>query len=84
MILFQKIVNQKVNSITADELLQLAKQNQLSINPAQAVQIVKVIKGKNVNIFNENERRKLLASIAAITSTATAQQVDLLFKQFVK
>ncbi|AZB43648.1 DUF2624 domain-containing protein [Bacillus sp. FJAT-42376] len=84
MILFQKIINQKVNSITADELLQLAKQNQLSISPAQAAQIVKVIKGKNVNIFDENERRKLLATISAITSPATAQQVDQLFKQFVK
>ncbi|MGD6815441.1 DUF2624 domain-containing protein [Metabacillus sp. 84] len=84
MILFQKIINQKVNSITANELLQLAKQNQLSIDPAQAAQIVKVIKGKNVDIFNDHDRRKLLASIAAITSPATAQQVDLLFKQFVK
>ncbi|MTH52445.1 DUF2624 family protein [Bacillus mangrovi] len=84
MILFQKIINQKVNSISADDLLKLAKQNQLAINPAQASQIVSLMKGKNVNIFDEAERRRLLASIAAITSPATAQQVDQLFKQFVK
>ncbi|WP_421175022.1 DUF2624 domain-containing protein [Metabacillus dongyingensis] len=83
VILFQKIVNQKLNSLDTDGLLQLAKQNSLAINRAQAQEIVKIIRGKNINIFNDAERISLLKKVAAITSPATAQQVNQLFQQFI-
>ncbi|TDL82274.1 DUF2624 domain-containing protein [Peribacillus frigoritolerans] len=83
MILFQKIVNQKLNSLDADGLLQLAKQNSLAIDRTQAQQIVRIIRGKNINIFDDAERIRLLKKIAAITSPATAQQVNQLFQQFI-
>ncbi|MGG4490013.1 DUF2624 domain-containing protein [Metabacillus idriensis] len=83
MILFQKIVNQKLNSLDADGLLQLAKQNNLAIDRIQAQQIVRIIRGKNINIFDDAERIRLLKKVAAITSPATAQQVNQLFQQFI-
>ncbi|MCM3596253.1 DUF2624 domain-containing protein [Metabacillus idriensis] len=83
MILFQKIVNQKLNSLDADGLLQLAKQNSLAIDRTQAQQIVRIIRGKNINIFDDAERIRLLKKVAAITSPATAQQVNQLFQQFI-
>lgn len=83
MILFQKIINQKLNTLDADGLLQLAKQNSLSIDQIQAQAIVKIIRGKNINIFNDEERIRLLKRVAAITSPATAQQVNQLLQQFI-
>ncbi|PLR68159.1 MULTISPECIES: DUF2624 domain-containing protein [Bacillaceae] len=83
MILFQKIINQKLNSLDADGLLQLAKQNSLSIDRIQAQAIVKIIRGKNINIFDDAQRISLLKKVAAITSPATAQQVNQLLQQFI-
>lgn len=83
MILFQKMINQKLNTLDADGLLQLAKQNSLSIDQIQAQAIVKIIRGKNINIFNDEERIRLLKRVAAITSPATAQQVNQLLQQFI-
>lgn len=83
MILFQKIINQKLNSLDADGLLSLAKQNSLSIDRIQAQAIVKIIRGKNINIFDDAQRISLLKKVAAITSPATAQQVNQLLQQFI-
>lgn len=83
VILFQKIINQKLNSLDVYGLLQLAKQNSLSIDRTQAQAIVKIIRGKNINIFDDAERISLLKRVAAITSPATAQQVNQLFQQFI-
>lgn len=38
--------------------------------------------GKNINIFNDAERNRLLKQVEAITSKQTAQTVNDLFNQF--
>ncbi|MBD1382128.1 DUF2624 domain-containing protein [Metabacillus arenae] len=82
MILFQKIIQQKLNNITVDELMQYAKQYQIAINQQQAADIVQLMRGKNINIFKNEERTKLLKEIAKITSPAVAQEVNQLFQKF--
>jgi len=42
------------------------------------------MKGKNINIYDNNERLELLKQIAKVTSPATAQQVNTLFQQLLK
>ncbi|MBZ5749766.1 MULTISPECIES: DUF2624 domain-containing protein [Metabacillus] len=82
MILFQKIINQKLNNISVEELMQYAKQFNVTIDRAQAIQVVKAMQGQNINIFNMTERKQLLAKIARITSPETAQQVNQIFQKF--
>ena len=50
----------------------------------QADQIVGLMKGKNINIYDNDERLALLKQIAQVTSPATAQQVNTLFQQLLK
>ncbi|WP_226667389.1 DUF2624 domain-containing protein [Metabacillus litoralis] len=82
MVLFQKIINQKLNNISVEELMQYAKQFNVSIERTQAAEVVKAMNGKNINIFNVNERKQLLTKIARITSQQTAQQVNQIFQKF--
>ncbi|WP_407638515.1 DUF2624 domain-containing protein [Bacillus alveayuensis] len=84
LILFQKIVNQKLNNLQYDELLSYANQYEIPLTESQAKQIVKVIKGKNLNIFDDKERLNLLKLVAKITSPDVAQKVNQLFLEFVK
>ncbi|MBE4907999.1 DUF2624 domain-containing protein [Bacillus luteolus] len=81
MSLFKNIINKKMNSITVDELLSYSQQYQVAINRNQAKEIVKLIRGKNINLFDDNERHRLLKQVARITSPEVARQLNTLFNQ---
>ncbi|MEC1540236.1 DUF2624 domain-containing protein [Bacillus subtilis] len=82
MILFQRIILQRLNQATPDDLLKYSKQYGISLTRSQAVEVANLLYGKNVNIFNESERMRLLKQVETITSKETAQTVNELFKQF--
>ncbi|KJJ41325.1 tRNA methyltransferase [Bacillus subtilis] len=82
MILFQRIILQRLNQATADDLLKYSKQYGISLTRTQAIEVANLLYGKNVNIFNESERMRLLKQVEAITSKETARTVNELFKQF--
>ncbi|MGG3033624.1 DUF2624 domain-containing protein [Bacillus stercoris] len=82
MILFQRIILQRLNQATADDLLKYSKQYGISLTRSQAVEVANLLNGKNVNIFNESERMRLLKQVETITSKETARTVNELFKQF--
>ncbi|HDR7792011.1 TPA: DUF2624 domain-containing protein [Bacillus luti] len=84
MNLIKKIVNKKLNHISTKELLKYSEEYEVPITAAQADQIVLLIKGKNINIYDNNERLELLKEIAKVTSPTTAQQVNTLFQQLLK
>nr|WGD85407.1 DUF2624 domain-containing protein [Bacillus subtilis] len=82
MILFQRIILQRLNQATADDLLKYSKQYGISLTRSYTVEVANLLYGKNVNIFNESERMRLLKQVETITSKETAQTVNELFKQF--
>ncbi|MCY9091091.1 DUF2624 domain-containing protein [Bacillus mojavensis] len=82
MILFQRIILQRLNQATAEDLLKYSKQYGISLTKPQAIEVANLLYGKNVNIFNEQERTRLLKQVEYITSKETAQTVHELFKQF--
>lgn len=84
MNLIKQLVNKKLNHISTKELLKYSKEYEVSITTAQADQIVGLMKGKNINIYDNDERLALLKQIVQVTSPATAQQVNTLFQQLLK
>lgn len=81
MNIIQTIINKKVNGITPKELLKLSQQYQVTITPDQANKIAVLMNGKNINIYDLTQRKQLLAQIASVTSTGTAQQIDTIFQK---
>ena len=59
MNLIKQIVNKKLNHISTKELLKYSKEYEVPITAAQADQIVLLMKGKNINIYDNNERLEL-------------------------
>lgn len=82
LILIQKIVLQRLNQITANDLLRYAKQYGVSLTQNQAADVAKLMNGKHVNIFIDAERNRLIKQVEAITSKQTAKTVNDLFNQF--
>jgi hypothetical protein len=80
----QHLINKKLNTITPQELLNLASQNNFQISTTQATQLASLIQGKNINIFDSNARINLLKQVARITNTTTAQKVNEMFMEFMK
>jgi Protein of unknown function (DUF2624) len=81
MKLFETIINMKINRMSTDELLSIGGQYGIQISRQQGNQIVQLLRGKNINIFNESERKALLEQISQICSPTTAKQVESIFKQ---
>jgi hypothetical protein len=82
--IFENIINHKINTITADELLKYAKQFNIAINRQQSRKIAEYLRGKNINIFDDAERAKLVKEIAKAAGPVTAREVNKMFMQFTK
>ncbi|UOY94030.1 DUF2624 domain-containing protein [Ectobacillus sp. JY-23] len=81
MNIIQHLVNKKLNNMTGPDLLKLSKEYNISITVEQAQQVSVLIKGQNINIYNDAERLALVQKIAKVTSPATAQQVNTLLQK---
>ncbi|MCM2531618.1 DUF2624 domain-containing protein [Neobacillus pocheonensis] len=84
MRIFENIINHKINTITADELLKYAQQFNITLNRPQANKISAYLRGKNVNIFDDSQRAALVKEIAKSAGPETAREVNKLFMQFTK
>ncbi|KAB2338539.1 DUF2624 domain-containing protein [Cytobacillus depressus] len=84
MKIFENIINHKINNISVAELLKYGEQFQVSITKQQANKIAEYLRGKNINIFNDAERSKVVKAIAKIAGPETAREVNRLFLQLAK
>ena len=84
MTIFQSIINHKINTITAEELVKYADQFNISVTKQQAVKIAEYLRGKNVNIFDDSQRAHLVKEIAKAAGPTTAREVNKLFIQLTK
>jgi hypothetical protein len=74
-----QMVNQKINTIDRKGLLSIASKYNISITPAQADQIVGVLKKERIDITNTEQRKRILKEVASVAGTETARKVNSLF-----
>lgn len=77
-------MNKKLNGITAEELMKYGKEYNIAITVKQCQQVATLMKGQNINIYNDTERLQLIKKIAKVTSPETARQVNALLLNLVK
>lgn len=82
--IFENIINHKINTITGEELLKYANQFNIKVNRQQANKVAAYLRGKNVNIFDDQQRASLIKEIAKIAGPETAREVNKIFIQFTK
>lgn len=84
MKLLQNVINHKINTISQGELMKYAGQYQVSLTPAQADSIVKSVKGKNIDIFNDAKRSRLVKELARVIGPSKAKEINGLFLKLMK
>jgi ribosomal protein L12E/L44/L45/RPP1/RPP2 len=82
--IFENIINHKINTITAEELLKYANQFNIAVTRAQAKKIAEYLRGKNINIFDDGQRAHLIREIAKAAGPQTAREVNKLFMELAK
>jgi len=82
--IFESIINHKINTITADELVKYANQFNITVSRQQAKKIAEYLRGKNINIFDSTQRTHLVKQIAKAAGPETAREVNNLLIQFTK
>ncbi len=78
----ENLVNMKINTITADDLLRYAKKADISVTKKQAEHMAAFLRGKNFNIFDHKDRTIIIKEIAKIAGPKTAKEINNLFKLF--
>lgn len=80
----ENIINMKINGITGKELVKYGKQFNIDVSLDQAELIAKYLRGKNIDIFNDNDRTKVIKEIAKVCGPQTAKKVNQLFIMLTK
>lgn len=80
----ENVINMKINGITAKELVKYGRQFNIHVSLEQAEQIAQYLRGRNVDIFNNEDRTKVVKEIAKITGPETAKKVNQLFLMLTK
>lgn len=79
MKLFETIINMKLNRITTSELLSFSRQQGITLTNSEGDQIVALLNGKSVNIFEQTERTRLLEQVEQIVGAERAKKIEQLF-----
>ncbi len=80
----ENIINMKINGITASELIKYGKQFDIHVTREQAEKIAAYVRGKNIDIFNNRYRAKVIKEIAIVAGADTAKKVNQLFLELTK
>ncbi|NQD66254.1 DUF2624 domain-containing protein [Bacillus haikouensis] len=84
MKLLQNVINHKINNINRSELLKYASQYNISLTTKQTDAIVGSVKGKNINIFDDLSRSKLVKELAKLIGPSKAKEINQLFLQLIR
>ncbi|TSB46738.1 DUF2624 family protein [Alkalicoccobacillus porphyridii] len=78
----QQIINQKINSITAVELIKQAEKNQIKLSESQAQKVVSILKTEKIDVGNAEQVERILAKLQTETDSHVAGTIQQLLQQY--
>lgn len=79
----QQFINQKIKTITVDELLKHAKAYNVHLSAQEAAKIIEILKSeKTISIENDEQHRKIIKRIGKEINVNLAKKANELLKQF--
>jgi hypothetical protein len=80
---YQQIIQQKLKTITPEELVSYGHDYNIPITVEQAKKILDIARTNKINVFDPQERKKWVKELAKITSPQVAKKANDLFLKFV-
>jgi hypothetical protein len=83
MNLYQQLIQQKIKTITPEELVSYSQDYDIPLTVEQAKKILHIARTNKINVFDPQERKKWVKELAKITSPQIAKKANELFLKFV-
>lgn len=80
--IMQQLVNQKVNSLSSQDLLQLATQYNISLSPKQADQVIAILRSEQINVADQAQIQRILQRLQTEVDSHVSSVIQQLLQQF--
>ncbi|WP_062046340.1 DUF2624 family protein [Bacillus sp. JCM 19034] len=80
--IMQQLINQKVNSITSPELLDLAKSYNISLSKDQADKVIAILRTEKINVADQKQLERILHRLQTEVDPYVTSVIQQLLKQF--
>lgn len=81
-VFMQQLINQKINSITAPELVKQAQKNQIQLSQSQAQKVVSILQTEKIDVGNQEQVERILAKLQTETDSHIASTIQQLLQQY--
>ncbi|MCF6137942.1 DUF2624 family protein [Pseudalkalibacillus berkeleyi] len=76
----QQMINHKLNTLSAEELIALGSQYNIQLTDAQAAQIIRILRQEKIDVSDVKQRDRIIKRIEAVTSPQVAQTIQVMFQ----
>ncbi|WHY70462.1 DUF2624 family protein [Fictibacillus enclensis] len=76
------MINNKLNQLTAQELVGLAAQHQFPVSMQEATQVVNILRRYNINVMNAAQREEIIQAIAHEVNREKAATIQYLINNY--
>ena len=80
---YQSFVNQRLRTLTTNEIVRLGPNNGGLIDLDEASKVSRLLHSLNLNVFNKDERLLLYNQITSITSQYVASEFDKIIEYYI-
>lgn len=80
----QQMINHKLNTLSAEELIALASQYNIQLTDSQAAKVVRILREEKIDVANAKQRERILKKIEAVTNPQVAQTIQVMFQSIIR
>ncbi|WP_227934954.1 DUF2624 family protein [Alkalihalobacillus deserti] len=81
-VFMQQLVNNKVNSLTSKELLDLAAQYNIQLSPQQAKEVIAILRSEQIDVSNQAQVEKIIHRLQTEVDEYVSSVIQQLLQQF--
>ncbi|GAE24732.1 hypothetical protein JCM9140_684 [Halalkalibacter wakoensis JCM 9140] len=80
--IMQQLVNNKINSLTPQELLGLASQYNIDLNQQQAEKVIAIIRSEQIDVANQAQVERMIHRLQTEVDPYVSSVIQQLLQQF--
>ncbi len=77
-----QMINQKINSLSARELLELASQHQIPLTMQQAQKVIAVLRSETINIADKRQVERMIYRLKTEVDPHVSRVIEQLLQQY--
>ncbi|MED4127906.1 MULTISPECIES: DUF2624 family protein [Shouchella] len=80
--IMQQLINQKINSISKEEFLQLAEKQGYPLTSQQADSVLRILRQQTINVGNKKQVEAIINQLTNETDSYVSSTVSQLFQKY--